>query len=284
MIFDTLKQLENLTTQEQAIVEYIVENPQSVLDMSISELAKASFTSNSTIVRLCQKAGYSGYAELKKVFTLEYPSFMKFEKRLRKQPFDSTTNIDDILESLSLINAKTMEYTRSMLHRPTLLKCIELLGECAHLGIYGDGLNFDIARMYAYKFEEVGINAVAYDSAHWQHLRRLSLEGVPTFSILLSHTGKNPNIVSIANRLKDYGLPTLAISGITEDKTLKNLCTYHMSIVVSRNTTELSNHLFGFSTQYILDVMVMAMLSKNFEMIEKIAQLTTHERSEWNTD
>lgn len=55
MIIDKLQVIPNLTLQEKAVVDYIVQNPEAVLNMNASQLAKASYTSASTIIRLCQK-------------------------------------------------------------------------------------------------------------------------------------------------------------------------------------------------------------------------------------
>jgi len=60
---DRLKNTSNLTTQEKAVADYIERNPQAVLSLSSHELAHASYVSPSTIVRLCQKLGLSGYTE-----------------------------------------------------------------------------------------------------------------------------------------------------------------------------------------------------------------------------
>ncbi|WP_353956650.1 hypothetical protein [Allocoprobacillus halotolerans] len=41
-------------------MDYIVQNPEAVLNMNASQLAKASYTSASTIIRLCQKVFLGG--------------------------------------------------------------------------------------------------------------------------------------------------------------------------------------------------------------------------------
>ena len=51
MIIDKMCALKNLTSQERAVVEYILDNPKDLLDMNVSELAKASYTSSSTVIR-----------------------------------------------------------------------------------------------------------------------------------------------------------------------------------------------------------------------------------------
>ena len=51
MIIDKMNTLENLTNQEKAVVDYIIANPKALLEMSVNELANASYTSASLNVR-----------------------------------------------------------------------------------------------------------------------------------------------------------------------------------------------------------------------------------------
>ena len=63
MIIDKLKELKNVTTQEQAVIDYILKEPWAILDISIHDLSIASYTSAATIVRLTKKLGFKGYSD-----------------------------------------------------------------------------------------------------------------------------------------------------------------------------------------------------------------------------
>ena len=54
---------------EREVAASILANPQLVVDMSVHELAKHTFSSASTIVRMCTHTGYSGYKEFRKAVT-----------------------------------------------------------------------------------------------------------------------------------------------------------------------------------------------------------------------
>lgn len=54
-----------LTPRESEILNYISENEAQAVHMSLSGLSHALYTSNASIVRLCQKLGFSGYNEFK---------------------------------------------------------------------------------------------------------------------------------------------------------------------------------------------------------------------------
>ena len=52
-----------LPTQSQSgqrVAGYILDHPQDVIHASVSEVASASEVSEATVVRLCQRVGYSG--------------------------------------------------------------------------------------------------------------------------------------------------------------------------------------------------------------------------------
>ncbi|MBG9981508.1 MurR/RpiR family transcriptional regulator [Aerococcaceae bacterium DSM 111020] len=55
----------NFTDNEREILKYIINNPQQVTNLSITELAEKTLTSKSSIFRVAQKLGFSGYSAFK---------------------------------------------------------------------------------------------------------------------------------------------------------------------------------------------------------------------------
>ena len=58
------KEFPNLTRSEQAITEYILKNPMTVIRYSLTQIAMEARTSNTAVIRLCQKLGYQGFPNL----------------------------------------------------------------------------------------------------------------------------------------------------------------------------------------------------------------------------
>ena len=197
MIIDKMCALKNLTSQEKAVVEYILDNPKDLLDMNVSELAKASYTSSSTVIRLCKKLEVKGFADLKFIYASEFPEMMKQREMVNTLPF---------------VYLKTMDYTKSMLSRNTIIRITNLMKQAKRIEIYGDGVNYDLAKMMAFRFENVHKDCFVYNASHWEHIKYLEYQKIPTLGILLSHTGKNPMVIDAAKRLKESGIKTLSIS------------------------------------------------------------------------
>ena len=273
MLYNKLKNLQNITHQEEAVVQYILDHPSDLLRMSINDLAILSYSSTSTIVRLCKKLGYKGFTEFKLTYVSEFSLFLEQQEHLKEIPFTPKTTLNDVVTRLPMIYQKAIDETRTMLDFDCVARCIKHIQTSKHIGIYGTGLNFDLAKMYQYKFEEVGIPAIAYDSTHWQHLSRLKLHDVPSFAILISLTGTNPIIIDTAKRMNTLGIPTLALSGKDNNK-LSSLCTESIKILDIGNTLELFSLTSAIAAQYVLDIFVSMSVIKNYEEILKISAET----------
>lgn len=266
MLIDKLKDLKNLTYQEKAVVHYLLDHPRDLLNMSISDLALASFTSTSTIVRLSKKAGTRGFSDFKYTYISEYPQMMQLNQSQEGSSFGKETNIDEIIHRLPAIYSKTFELTKGYLDRSTLLRCINLIQNAQHVGIYGTGANFSMAMSFQYKFMDIGINAVAYNTAHWTHLSHIKTHRIPSVGILLSTTGENPLIIDVAKRLHALNIPTITISGYTNRK-LNELSSENLRIVTRLSNMDYHNLSTSISTSYLLDVILSALFVKHYDEV-----------------
>ena len=57
MLLEKLQEHKNFTAHEKDVAEYILSHLDQISELSAGELAKASYTSKATVVRLSQKLG-----------------------------------------------------------------------------------------------------------------------------------------------------------------------------------------------------------------------------------
>ena len=102
MIDVLIEQLQNttqLTKNEKCVAEYILTHLNDIEQMNSNQLAKASFTSKSTIVRLCQKLGLSGYQEFRLKPIAEINQKQRLDTLLATEPIQKQTKLMQILIS-----------------------------------------------------------------------------------------------------------------------------------------------------------------------------------------
>lgn len=84
MLIQKMKYMKNLTTQEKSNVDYILKQPGMVFEVTAQELARLTYTSSSTVVRLCKKLGVKGYPDFHLKMALDYPQRVKKERMSRQ--------------------------------------------------------------------------------------------------------------------------------------------------------------------------------------------------------
>lgn len=98
MIFEQLTEMKGFTHQEQAVVRYILEHTEAILPMSAEELAKASYTSKATVIRLSKKLGLAGYQELKFQIVSESVQNIRINQLLQNEPINEKSTYQDVFK------------------------------------------------------------------------------------------------------------------------------------------------------------------------------------------
>lgn len=119
MIIDKIKALDHLTIQEKYLVDYILDNPDDILQKNINELAQLSYTSTATVSRLCKKLGFKGYKDFKYQYAAEYSHLLELKSDLEIEPFSSDSSIKDALNKIEILHRRSIEYTKSLLDKQT---------------------------------------------------------------------------------------------------------------------------------------------------------------------
>ena len=73
---------ESLTRAEYRVLAHLTEHPLLVGNITVRELAQATFVSTATIMRLCQKLGFSGFSE----FIWHCKQLLTDTPHIRKRP------------------------------------------------------------------------------------------------------------------------------------------------------------------------------------------------------
>ena len=55
----------SMTPTERIIADYVLANSSQVTEMNVAQLAQASGTAGSAVIRFCKSAGYSGFSQFR---------------------------------------------------------------------------------------------------------------------------------------------------------------------------------------------------------------------------
>jgi DNA-binding MurR/RpiR family transcriptional regulator len=132
----------------RSIARYIVDAPEHVASLSIDELAKATGSNKTAVVRLCKLSGYKGYRELRAAL-LENRGLLRGAELLG---FDVpsgahvTDDVMDVAREVIKINLEVLHETLALLDKHSLRRAVDNILGTDHVFLVGFGSSAPVAQ------------------------------------------------------------------------------------------------------------------------------------------
>ena len=258
-----LKRMNKLTSTEQGIVNYILTNPEELEKISSRQLAELTYTSPATVVRICQKLGFSGYSEFKIKYLQEVNQTPRMDQINRTNPITSEDSLHRIVNKVAALEITAIEQTKKGIDLDQLNRVSELLNQATCIDFYAFDNNLHLAKNACSHFLYAGKQAVIHDSSNAQFMQAFaSVEG--HVAIIISRTGENPMLYRIANVLRERKIPLLVLTE-SRHSSLAKISTEHLYLYNVHRFTDMGTILFQTSVQYLFDLLFAILFSRNFE-------------------
>ncbi|ABR50271.1 transcriptional regulator, RpiR family [Alkaliphilus metalliredigens QYMF] len=202
--------LESFKPSEKKVAQFILDTPREIKDLSITELAKKSNTSEASIVRFCKSLELKGYQELKLAVSLETSRAEQGEKVLFEQ-IGTGDSTQEIISKVSSGNIQAIEDTKNILSSEELEKAIETIDKAKSINIFGLGASSVVALDAQYKFMRINIPTHMYFDSHIQMTSAVHLTKEDV-AIGISYSGRTKEIVEAMKVAKKKGAKTIAIT------------------------------------------------------------------------
>lgn len=196
----------SLTDTERAVLEFLLTHIDEALKLGVRGVAKANFTSTSTVMRLSRKLGYNGFIEM----------YYKLLGAAGKG-----TPVYELNEGLlshfagdgnvSMENYRSLRLAAQRIHKTDQM-----------VFIYGMGFSSMMAEYLAKKLLVLGIKCIFSDGADSIGVFENNLEDIGVF-IAFSRSGRSPYVL---NRVKMAEENSVFTMGFTNDgaSPLKEYC------------------------------------------------------------
>lgn len=249
MTIRRLKETKDLSSSDQMIIKYILENPDCILKCNANDLALLCYTSAPTIVRLCKKLGYSGYPEFKYAYIQEYHSI---PKTMEEITFSSTLN--DILELLPQRYDLIAKNSADRIDPREFSYIISEFRKANSIDFYATGINMGICQAACVRFSNLGYHAQVQLGINKHYILSQSPEQKSrTLSFIVSHTGTNKSVIEVAQYLKEQKMKMVHLG--RSNNILYNLSDYHVLWDNDRFDSRYDNLSYPVSLMFILDVL-----------------------------
>ena len=197
----------SLRTAEQRVADFILKHAEELIYLTVTELAERTQTSESTVVRLCQKIGYKGYQEFKIMLARDLvgPTETVYEQ------IDSTDSLEALKTKVFQANAQALKDTIEVLSDDELRRAVEAISRARRLEIYGIGGSAPLALDAYHKFMKLGIHAVWLNDSDLMAMSS-SLLAAGDVALGISHTGASRDVCDAMENAQNAGATTICIT------------------------------------------------------------------------
>ena len=200
----------SLSSTERQIAQFILAHPAETTSMTIRDLAKESFSSPSSVVRICREVGFQGYKELRHALTLELATLGERGSHHERDitPHDS---LQEIVDKVTHKNIQCLRDTQQLLLLDELEKCVDLLVKSNTIHLFGLGSSLCVAKDTYLKFLRLGKPCVVNEDWHSQRLQaRNALSS--DVGIVFSYSGQTVEMIECIKEMNANKTPVIAVT------------------------------------------------------------------------
>lgn len=196
-----------LRPAERRVADEILDRPNEVVHLSITELARLAGVSDATVVKFCKRLGYKGFQEFK--ILLAQDVVIKPERIYGEVEPDN--DVATIKEKIFQANITALQNTAQVLTTEALEKAVEALAGAREIHFYGLGASGIVALDAEQKFSRIGLRASAFVDAHMQITRAVLLRPGDVV-VGLSYSGETLETAEAMRTARNVGALTIAIT------------------------------------------------------------------------
>lgn len=256
---------------EVAIIDFILKNAEETSQMTIYDLAEKTFSSPSTIIRLCKKTGYKGYKDFLKDLIYEQAVRSNYKQKHIAE-LTKTDEVEEIINKVTHKNILSLEETEKLIDTETIKTCVDKLFDCEKLTIFGMGASLIVAKDAQLKFTR--INKMSYVSEDW-HTQLLMAKNMSEkdVALVISYSGQTEEMITCTEVAKENGATIISITK-TDESPINRLADHAIYVAANEFSFRSGAMSSRIAQLNIIDILFTSYINKMYEETIEILEKT----------
>lgn len=272
-VLTKLKDQTNFTNTEMRIADYIIQNITNIPTIYIEDLAKLTYTSHSTIIRLCKKMGYDGFRSFKDAISGVVYSQLHLPSEVDANfPFKQEDLTMDIAKNMANLTIDTIKKTLNQLDENLLQSVAEMLFNATHIFLFSRGDSQVRARSFQNKLVKINKFAIIseeYSDEAW-NASNLTPQDCALF---LSYSGTSPQYKRMLQHFSNKKIPTILITGNADSDLIPLAAKTIVVVQEEYDFVKVGTFASQVAFQYVLDTLYSILYAKEYNSnLEKLKE------------
>lgn len=252
------------TSTEQRIAEYILQNPEKVVEGSAQELARESDTSPAAWIRFSKKLGYKGLPALK----MDLAKDDKENDDLYHVLIEEKDSIETMVRKVQKISRNTLEQTYKLLNTDELNAAIQYLLQASNIYLVGIGGSGVVCTDMMQKLTRLHRSVIYHEDAHVL-LARIAHITPEDVLVAISYSGETNLVNAAVKYAKKNGTPVIAITQYNVRSTLAKEADVKLYMPLEEKELRLGAILSRNASLVLTDLIYYGIAKENVEQTKR---------------
>ena len=260
LLIDKLKIQADLTTTEKRIAEYILNHLAMIPAINVDELAKKTYTSHSSVIRLAKKMGYEGFRDFRvAISAIAHSNLYREEQVDANFPFLPQDSTQEIAKKMADLAVDTVKKTYAQLDHDILAASADLLAKAERIFLFAQirGRSFQNKLVKINKFLIV---ADEYSDEDWNAVNLTQKD----CALFITYRARVPQYERILKHFLNENVPSVLLTGNARSNLIPLARQAIVFTQAEMDFIKVSTFSSQVAFEYVLDTLFSLIYAKNF--------------------
>lgn len=260
---------------EKNIVNYLLNQKFAISEMTAEQIAQATFSSKSSLVRIAKKLDFSGWIDLKTALLEELDYTRRIDKEVdANHPFGKQDDFLSIASKIAHLEIKAIEDSLSLINQQILKETVNLLYRAQTIHLFAVSNNLHNVQEFAHNMKriqkDVRVHGLQSEAIFDAYLAKKN-----SCALVVTYSGETQILLRMMQILRRHQIPIILLTSLGINSASKLADQVLHLATRERLYSKIATFSTDASISYLLDLLYSCIFSKDYESNLALRQQTS---------
>lgn len=250
---------------QRIVVDYMLKAGPKIRNKTVRQIAKETYTSSATLIRIAHKLDFTGWEELKRAFIEEQDYLSShFQNVNANVPFEKGDSSMTIANRIAVLEKEAIDDTLALIDWGVIEQAAAIVDDCPVVNIVAMNNTIAQAEEFMYKMGRIQKRVIVQPPSG-EGLYNGTILDPASCMIVISYTGETSNFIRWIRFAKESHVPVIAITSLG-DNTISKLADLTLRICTREKLySKISWYASEASISYLLNVLYSLVFARHYD-------------------